>query len=149
MLLRFGVYMLAVALTWKTVEYVYNRNFSAGIYPPEADSISIPIITTHIFLTGFCIFALPTVVLGNRWIFGKIVECRRWLQCIVAMVIFSFYLFSIFFNLSVTTSHLDRDHVEVGLASGMILISVLGFSAWDSIRFFKQVWNKSSAVIEL
>lgn len=147
MLLRIIVYMLGVTLTWKMVDYVYNRNFAAGIYPPEADSISIPIFSNQIFLAGLCMVALPTVALGNRWVFNQIVDLRRWIQIVIVLFFIGFYFLSIFLSLALTASHLDHDHLEVGISGGAILLPLVGFFIWDLSRFYRQLRKQISAAM--
>ena len=45
MLLRIVATIISIAITWHIVDYVFDRNLMTEIYSPDADSISIPIIT--------------------------------------------------------------------------------------------------------
>ena len=65
MLLRIIAYVASITTTWHLVEYVFTRNQMAGIYPPEADSISIPIITNQALLLALVVLILPTAMLGS------------------------------------------------------------------------------------
>lgn len=72
MLIRIALYLSSIAWTQKMVNHVFNRNQLAGIYPPEADSIGIPIFENQIFLGVLTILIVPTALLGSRWVFEKI-----------------------------------------------------------------------------
>jgi len=51
-LLRLTLYVLALWLLFEVTSSVHITNQRAGLYPPEADSVSIPIYTMAFFFIG-------------------------------------------------------------------------------------------------
>jgi len=83
MLLRIVVTIICIASTWHVVDYVFNRNLMAEIYPPDADSISIPIITNQILLLALGLLILPTTLLANSWVIDKLSKLRSIFQILI------------------------------------------------------------------
>ena len=65
MLLKIIVAIISIAITWHMVDYVFDRNMMAEIYSPDADSISIPIITNQVLLLALGFLILPTTLLAS------------------------------------------------------------------------------------
>ena len=129
MLLRGALYMLLISITWNIVEYVFTRNLMAGLYPPEADSISIPIITNQVLLVAIGVLLLPICILGSTWVIERMKALARTIQVICIVVILGFYALSGLVFFSMTVGSLDHPHIEVGLCYGsmFLLLTILFF----------------------
>ncbi len=145
MLIRIAIYLLGLTLTHYMVNYVFHRNFSQGIYPPEADSISIAIFTNQIVLYGIAMFMLPTAILGNRWFVGKVAITHLLARCVVAVLLAGLYAVSIIVCLIFALSSLDSAHFELSLSYLLMLLVLLGFLASDVIRIYREFFKNPSA----
>jgi hypothetical protein len=137
MLIRIVVYAIGIALTWELSEYIINRNFFAGVYPPESDSISIPIISNQILLTGLGMFLLPTTVIGNRWFFGKLSKVNWMIRLLVFIPIGILYLTTLLLSLSTGLSFLDEQHFELAASFVAITASTASFFILDALRIYR------------
>ena len=86
MILRVVITIICIATTWHVVDYVFNRNLMAEIYSPDADSISIPIITNQVLLLALGLLILPTTLLASPWVIEKLSKLRRILQILILIL---------------------------------------------------------------
>ncbi len=121
------------------VDYVFSRNQMAGIYPPEADSIGIPIFENQLFLFVLTVLIAPTTILGSRWFF-KILFSTHVVARAVALVIFAgLYVLALLVSFSLAISHVDRAHIEIGLSYAGVLLALFIFFTWDGIRAYRKI----------
>ena len=66
MIKRMFVLLIGAYISSTTTNYVLGRNQFIAIYPPEADSITIPILSTVLLLTLTIIILVPTILFGNK-----------------------------------------------------------------------------------
>jgi hypothetical protein len=66
----------------------YTQNFYDGMYPPEADSIGIPILTSQIMVIGAVVLASPMVLLGSKFIRAKLSASRMYVAIPVVVVFY-------------------------------------------------------------
>ena len=128
-------------MTWNAVEFVFDRNLMNEIYPIEADSISIPIITNQILLIALAILAMPTTFLGSKWIFNKVGSLRTLPKVIILMLCIGIYLLSIFVCIGMTLSYVDKNHIEIGICYAAILLLFLLFIVIDTIRIYRHMYK--------
>ncbi len=141
MLLRIITYIASITATWHIVEYVFTRNQLAGIYPPEADSISIPIITNQALLLGIGVLILPTSILGNAWIIKKLSNARVLLQLIVLIPCAGIYALSILICLSMALSATDGPHIEIAISYAFILVLIAVALTIDVVRIYRRLYK--------
>ena len=127
--LRLVLYGLVLWLLFKVTSNVYVSNQRAGLYPPEADSVSIAIYAMAFFLM---LSALPLTLLSllpqadflDR-LFRRSVGWRRFGGTLMA----GLYGFGILFALGGGTERLRPDHRMIGVAH-MPLLAMLIWTAW-------------------
>jgi hypothetical protein len=129
------VYGLVLWLMFEVIANVYATNQRAGLYPPEADSVSIPIYTAAFFLM---VSALPLTLLSllpqSRFLellFQRSVGGRR----LGGTLMVGLYGFGILFALGGGTELLTPDHRMIGVAH-MPLLALLLWTAWLDWRWW-------------
>jgi hypothetical protein len=142
MLLRIIAYVASITTTWHLVEYVFTRNQMAGIYPPEADSISIPIITNQALLLALVVLILPTAMLGSAWVMKKLSSFRTILQIMVLIPCAGIYGISILICLSMALSSADSAHIEIGMSYAVILVLITAALIFDVIGLYRRLYKK-------
>lgn len=149
MLIRTVLYLASITLTQKMVNYVFSRNQLAGIYPPEADSIGIPIFENQIFLGVLTILIFPTAVFGSRWIFERIFDIHAVFRVVGLIAFAGFYALALLVSLGMALSHMDQAHIELGLSYAGILAVLSTFFIWDGMRVYRKLQNKRQMAAEI
>lgn len=144
MLLRIIAYVASITTTWHLVEYVFTRNQMAGIYPPEADSISIPIITNQALLLALVVLILPTAMLGSAWVMKKLSSFRTILQMIVLIPCAGIYGISILICLSMALSSADSAHIEIGMSYAVMLVLITAALIFDVISLYRRLFKQQN-----
>lgn len=142
MLLRIIAYIASITTAWHLVEYVFTRNQMAGIYPPEADSISIPIITNQALLLALVVLILPTALLGSAWVMKKLSSFRTFLQIVVLIPCSGIYGISILICLSMALSSADSAHIEIGMSYAVMLVLISVAFIFDVINLYRRLYKK-------
>lgn len=131
---RCGSTIVGAILCGKVTSYVYSRNQLTYFYPPEADSISIPILLTQFILALLMIVLLPSIVLGNE-------KFKKWAKSgsklrfilIVAIASIAYFLASVL-ELMIVASGADKNHWEI-LASMSVLVGCTGYFLYRDIQW--------------
>ena len=142
MLLRIVVTIICIASTWHVVDYVFNRNLMADIYPPDADSISIPIITNQILLLALGLLILPTTLLASSWVIDKLSKLRRILQILILVPFAGIYGIAMLVCLGMGLSTADRAHIEIGASYAAMLFLLIAAFVSDVIRIYRRLYKK-------
>jgi hypothetical protein len=134
-LLRLVVYGLVLWLIFEVTFNVYVTNQRAGLYPPEADSVSIPIYTAAFFLM---VSALPLTLLSllpqSRFLERLVQRSVGWRRLGGTLMV-GLYGFGILFALGGGTELLTPDHRMIGVAH-MPLLALLLWTAWLDWRWW-------------
>ena len=149
MLIRIVLYLATITLTQKMVNYVFNRNQLAGIYPPEADSIGIPIFENQIFLGVLTILIVPTALLGSRWVFEKIFNIHAVFRVVGLITFAGFYALALLVSLGMALSHMDHAHIELSLSYAALLTVLSTFFLWDGVRIYREIQKKRQMTAEI
>jgi hypothetical protein len=142
MLLRIVVTIICIASTWHVVDYVFNRNLMAEIYPPDADSISIPIITNQILLLALGLLILPTTLLASSWVIDKLSKLRSIFQILILIPFAGIYGIAMLVCLGMGLSAADRAHVEIGASYAVMLFLLSAAFVFDVIRIYRRLYKK-------
>ncbi len=142
MLLRIAITIICLASTWHVVDYVFNRNLMAEIYPPDADSISIPIITNQILLLALGLLILPTALLSSSWVIEKISRLRRILQILILVPFAGIYGIAMLVCLGMGLSTADRVHIEIGVSYAVMLLLLTAALVFDVVRIYRCLHKK-------
>lgn len=142
MLLRIVVTIICIASTWHVVDYVFNRNLMAEIYPPDADSISIPIITNQILLLALGLLILPTTLLASSWVIDKLSKLRRIFQILILIPFAGIYGVAILVCLGMGLSTADRAHIEIGASYAVMLFLLSAVFVFDVVRIYRRLYKK-------
>jgi hypothetical protein len=133
--LRLVIYGLVLWLMFEVISNVYVTNQRAGLYPPEADSVSIPIYSMAFFLM---LSMLPLTLLSAlpqsrslERLFRRSVGWRRF----GGTVMVGLYGFGILFALGGGTELLTPDHRMIGVAH-MPLLALLLWTGWLDVRWW-------------
>ena len=141
MLLRIVVAVFCIAITWEMVDYVFNRNLVAEIYPPEADSISIPIITNQILLLVLGLLVLPTTLLANSWVMEKLSRLRRIFQILILLPFAGSYGIAMLICLGMGLSTADRAHIEIGMSYAVMLVLIAAAFVFDGVQIYRRLYK--------
>ena len=142
MLLRIVVTIICIASTWHVVDYVFNRNLMADIYPPDADSISIPIITNQILLLALGLLILPTTLLASSWVIDKLSKLRRIFQILILIPFAGIYGVAMLVCLGMGLSTADRAHIEIGASYAVMLFLLSAAFVFDVVRIYRRLYKK-------
>ncbi len=145
MLLRIVIYLIFIAATWQTVEYVFHRNLMDEIYPPDADSISIPIITNQIVLVVLGFLALPTTLLANAWVIDKLCKLKRIFQTLILIPMAGTYGVAMLICLGMGLSSTDKAHIEIGISYAVLLAWITAAFAIDVRRVYHRSYKNQSS----
>ena len=141
MLLRVAITIICLASTWHVVDYVFNRNLMAEIYPPDADSISIPIITNQILLLALGLLILPTALLSSSWVIEKISRLRRIFQILILVPFAGIYGIAMLVCLGMGLSTADRVHIEIGVSYAVMLLLLTVAFVFDVVRIYRRLYK--------
>ena len=129
------MYGLVLWLMFEVIANVYVTNQRAGLYPPEADSVSIPIYSMAFFLM---LSTLPLTLLSvlpqsgfAERLFRRSIGWRRFGGTLMA----GLYGFGILFALGGGTELLTPDHRMIG-AAHMPLLALLLWTSWLDWRWW-------------
>ncbi len=129
------MYGLALWLMFEVISNVYVTNQHAGLYPPEADSVSIPVYFMALFLM---LSTLPLTLLSvlpqsgvAERLFRRSVGWRRFGGTLMV----GLYGFGVLFALGGGTELLTPDHRMIGVAH-MPLLALLLWTAWLDWRWW-------------
>lgn len=120
----------------------------AGIYPPEADSIGIPIFENQLFLFVLSVLIAPTTILGSRWFFKKLFSTYVVVRVVALVVFAGLYLLALLVSCSLTISHVDRAHIEIGFSYAGMLVALSIFFMWDGVRAYRKITEKQAISTE-
>lgn len=141
MILRIVITIICIASTWHVVDYVFNRNLMAEIYPPDADSISIPIITNQIQLLALGLLILPTTLLASSWVIDKLSKLRRVLQILILVPFAGIYGIAMLVCLGMGLSTADRAHIEIGASYAVMLFLLSAAFVFDVVRIYRRLYK--------
>ena len=148
MLIRIAIYIASIIWIRKMVDYVFTRNQLAGIYPPEADSIGIPIFENQLFLFALAVLIAPTTILGIRWFFNKLFSIHVAARAVALVLFAGLYALALLVCFSLTMSHVDRAHIEIGLSYAGMLVALSIFFMWDGFRAYRKITEKQAITTE-
>ncbi len=141
MLLRIAITIICLASTWHVVDYVFNRNLMAEIYPPDADSISIPIITNQILLLALGLLILPTALLSSSWVIEKISRLRRIFQILILVPFAGIYGIAMLVCFGMGLSTADRAHIEIGMSYAVMLFLLTAALIFDVVQIYRRLYK--------
>ncbi len=141
MLLRIVVTIICIASTWHVVDYVFDRNLMAEIYAPDADSISIPIITNQILLLALGLLILPTTLLASAWVIEKLSKLRRILQILILVPFAGMYGIAMLVCLGMGLSTADKAHIEIGASYAVMLLLLAIAFVFDVVRIYRRLYK--------
>ena len=141
MLLRIAITIICIVTTWHVVDYVFNRNLMAEIYPPDADSISIPIITNQILLLVLGLLILPTALLSSSWVVEKISRLRRIFQIVILVPFAGIYGIAMLVCFGMALSTGDRAHIEIGMSYAVMLFLLTAALIFDVVQIYRRLYK--------
>lgn len=116
---------------FKINDYVYTRNQHKELYPPEADSISIPIMNSLLVAIVIFILIFPVVIFGSKKLKNWI-SLRTKYSLIPIYTIFGLsYFIGIFLLLGLFAGTLNKNHWEISVAATPFIAYIIYFLAND------------------
>jgi hypothetical protein len=112
-----------------------------GVYPPDADSISIPIITNQILLLALGLLILPTTLLSSSWVIDKLSKVRRILQILILVPFAGLYGIAMLVCLGMGLSTADRAHIEIGASYAVMLLLLAVAFVFDVVRIYRRLYK--------
>jgi hypothetical protein len=114
----------------------------ADIYPPDADSISIPIITNQILLLVLGLLILPTTLLASSWVIDKLSKLRSIFQILILIPFAGIYGVAMLVCLGMGLSTADRAHIEIGASYAVMLFLLSAAFVFDVVRIYRRLYKK-------
>ena len=142
MLLRIIVTIISIAITWHMVDYVFDRNLMTEIYSPDADSISIPIITNQILLLALGFLILPTTLLASTWVMKQLSKLRGIFQILILIPFAGIYGIAMLICLGMGLSTADRAHIEIGICYAIMLTLIAISFIFDVVQIYRRLFKK-------
>jgi hypothetical protein len=113
----------------------------AEIYSPDADSISIPIITNQILLLALGLLILPTTLLASAWVIEKLSKLRRILQILILVPFAGMYGIAMLVCLGMGLSTADKAHIEIGASYAVMLLLLAIAFVFDVVRIYRRLYK--------
>lgn len=142
MLLKIIVAIISIAITWHMVDYVFDRNMMAEIYSPDADSISIPIITNQVLLLALGFLILPTTLLASTRVMKQLSKLRGIFQILILIPFAGIYGIAMLICLGMGLSTADRAHIEIGICYAIMLILIAISFIFDVVQIYRRLFKK-------
>ena len=131
-LLLFGALFLIVNTV---TSRVIGANFAAGVYPPDADSIGMPLMEVLFVSVLSLVMLLPLLLLSAPdWSVRKAAASRAW-RWTLGFLLPTLYLWNLLLQVNWAVSWLDPHHYLIGASIGLVPIALLGLAILDFRRF--------------
>jgi hypothetical protein len=139
MILRLLLLVIATKMHVEFYDAFYTQNFYDGMYPPEADSIGIPIFTSMILVIGAAIGSSPFVLLGSKFIRAKLSTAKFWFS-IPATIIFLFcYALIICLSYSGASYIFQAQYRTIAVDAVWLFVVPVVFFGIDAARLFRHI----------
>ena len=129
-LIGLGLWGVHEVLSW-----VIWRNAVANLYPPESDSIGIPIMGHLFAIVVYLPFFLSIALIPDSGLVGAPSGGRRWWQIGLIVWVGLSYLITVLFTLGTMAYWADEHHYLISMAAGVFLLMLLGL-LWLDVRHF-------------
>ncbi len=139
MIIRILLLALATYTHLEFYDAFYTYNFRTGMYPPESDSIGIPILMGQFMTSGVVFFSSPTVLLGSKTIRAKLAKIRIGFSLPLAIIFSPCYFLVIWFAYAGAFNIFYPEYQTIALyALGLFLVP-LSFLLIDVIRLIRHL----------
>ena len=119
------MYGVVLWMMFEVISHVYVTNQRAGLYPPEADSVSIPIYSMAFFLVLSTLPLTLLSVLPQSGFAERLVRRSVGWRRLGATLMAGLYGFGILFAIGGGTELLTPDHRMIGVAHMPLLALLL------------------------
>jgi hypothetical protein len=124
-----GIHEVLASILW--------RNSMANLYPPEADSTSIPLIGNLFSNIVYLPFYLTIVLLPYSSLMGRRPGGRRCWQWGLMFWLGLSYFLTIMYAMATMAEWGNKDHYPISIAAGALLLLLLGLLWRDRHHFRK------------
>lgn len=130
-LIGLGLWGVHEVLGW-----VIWRNFLANRYPPESDSIGIPIVGHLFSIVVYLPLFLSIALIPDSGLMSPPPGGRRWWQIGLIVWVGLSYLITVLFTLGTMAEWGDEHHYLISMAVGVFLLLLIGL-LWMDVRHFR------------
>jgi hypothetical protein len=139
MIIRILLLTLATYTHLEFYDAFYTQNFQTGMYPPEADSIGIPILMSKFLTLGIVFISSPFVLLGNRTIREKLGEIKIRFSLLIAIIFSSCYILIILFAYVGASTIFFAEYRNIAIYAVGLFIVPLSFLMIDVMRLIRHL----------
>jgi hypothetical protein len=136
MIIRLLLLVVAAGLHMNFYFAFFTKNFDDGMYPADADSTGIPIFTTQILIMGATICASPIVLLGSRFIRGRLATMRFWFSVPLLLGFACCYLLILGISLGGALHIFDIRYRAIAVDAVWLFVVPLVFLMIDFTRLY-------------
>jgi hypothetical protein len=136
MIIRLLFLAVVAGLHMKFYFAFFTKTFDDGMYPADADSTGMPIFTTQVLIMGATIYAGPIVLLGSRFIRGKLAAMSFWFSVPLFLVFACCYLLIIGFSLGGALHVFDIRYRAIAVDAVWLFVVPLVFLIIDVTRLY-------------
>ncbi len=123
--------MILTIIYFKVNDYIYTRNLYKELYPPEADSISIPIMNSLLITVVIFVLIFPVVVFGSKRIKNWISSRAKYSLIPIYIILILSYFIGFFLILGLFLGTLNKNHWEISIAASPFIAYILYFLVND------------------
>lgn len=144
-IIRVILLIITGEMLMRFVDFMVMKDFYDGKFPPDADSLGIPIIGTQIIIAGTLVICSPVCFLGSayfrNWIF------RRSLITSIFLFLLFLFLYFVLFAISFSgfQSIFNPTYREQWVDASALFFCMVIFLFMDMIRFlaFKNLMSET------
>jgi hypothetical protein len=144
MIFRLLLLLISTNLHLQFYDAFYTQNFYDGMYPAEADSIGIPILTSMIVIIGAAIVSSPFVLLGSKFIRTKLSAARMYIAIPAVFIFLCCYALIILIASSGASSIFEVRYRAIAVDATWLFIVPLAFLVIDVVRLIRFLKNKKA-----
>ena len=134
-IIRVILLIITGEMLMRFVDFMVMKDFYDGKFPPDADSLGIPIIGTQIIIAGALVISSPVCFLGSAYL-------RNWIfrrSLITSLFLFLLFLFLYFVLFAISSSGFqsifNQTYREQWIDAIALFVCMVIFLFLDVLRF--------------
>jgi hypothetical protein len=130
-ILRSLLFLALFVIVNAVTNHVLNANLMADLYPPDADSIGIPLMRTLLASLLSLVMLLPLLLLSSLpWSFRKAAASRAWRRTL-GLLLAGLYFWNFLLQVNWALYWIDPDHWLIAASIGLVAIAVIWLAVVD------------------
>ena len=133
--LRSLLFLALLVIVNAVTNHVLNANQMADLYPPDGDSIGIPLRRTLLASLLSLLMLLPLLLLSSlSWSFRKATTSRAWRRTL-GLLLAGHYLWNFLLQVNWALYWIDPNHWLIAASIGLVAVAVIWLAVVDFGRF--------------